>query len=89
MRKINAVVTYDISEIIADKYKLLGLNITSEELTSDNVDTLRETVNYIRFIYNVEDSKISFKDINFMCQVNSSDRIVIQEENDEQNEEKK
>ena len=89
LRKINAVVTYDISEIIADKYKLLGLNITSEELTSDNVDTLRETVNYIRFIYNVEDSKISFKDINFMCQVNSSDRIVTQEENDEQNEEKK
>jgi len=75
LRKINAVVSYDISEIIADKYKLLGLEITSEELTSDNVDALREVVNYIRFVYNVEDSNISFKDIEFMCHVSGSEKI--------------
>ncbi len=66
LRKINAVVDYKINDIIADKYKLLGLNVTGEELSNDNIDALREVVNYIRFVYNVEDSNINFKDIEFM-----------------------
>ncbi len=76
LRKINAVVDYNISEIIAEKYKLLGLNITSEDLTSDNIDAIREVVNYIRFVYNVSDSNISFKDIDFMCHVATAEKIA-------------
>jgi hypothetical protein len=75
LRKINAVVDYDISTIIADKYKLLGLNITAEELISDNIDVIREVVNYIRFVYNVEDSNISFIDIDFMCKFSNLQRV--------------
>lgn len=75
LRKINAVVDYKINEIIAEKYKLLGLNVTGEELTSDNIDALREVVNYIRFVYNVEDSNINFKDIDFMTKFVSLQKV--------------
>lgn len=63
LRRINAFVDYEIEDVIADKYHLLGLNITKEEINKDVIDNILEKLDYIALIQNINNSKISLEKI--------------------------
>ena len=63
LRRINAFVDYEIEDVIADKYHLLGLNITKEEINKDVIDNILERLDYIVLIQNINNSKISLEKI--------------------------
>lgn len=60
---------FDITKIISDKYHLLGLNISSEEILSDHIDATLETLRYIYLIQSINKSKISIESIANMCKM--------------------
>ena len=63
IRKINAFTDYEIEDIIADKYHLLGLNINKEDITSENIDNTMTKIEFIALIQNINNSEISIEDI--------------------------
>ena len=71
LRKVPGLIEYDITSIVAEKYKLLGLNVSGEEISPDGIDSTFDVVSIINFIQNVERSKISFSTISTLCQMKS------------------
>lgn len=69
LRKINVFTDYNIVDIVADKYKLLNLNINSEMVNSENIDSTMETVLFINLIQNIEKSNIDIHKINNLCRM--------------------
>ncbi|MBQ6135467.1 MAG: hypothetical protein IJI60_04035 [Bacilli bacterium] len=69
LRKINALVNYNVTDVVAEKYKLLNLNITSEMINIDNIDSTLESVRFINLIQNVDRSKIQFHTIENICKM--------------------
>jgi len=63
LRKINVFVDFDITDILANKYKLLDLNVNKEMIMKDNVDETMNSVMFINLIQNIERSHISIEDI--------------------------
>ncbi len=66
LQKINGLTDYDIADIIADKYKLLGLNITKEDVQKDTIKQTFETVSFNKLVYDIEGSKLPIKDMHFI-----------------------
>ena len=71
LRKINAFLDYDIAAVIAEKYKLLNIELTSSMINSDNIQSTLESIQYIYFIQNIEKSSISLQDIDCLCKMKS------------------
>ncbi len=69
LRKINVFAEYDIISVVAEKYKLLNLVVTSEMIDPDNIDATMESVRFINLIQNIERSPISLHTIDIMCQM--------------------
>ena len=69
LRRINALVNYNVTDVVAEKYKLLNLNITSEMINIDNIDSTLESVRFINLIQNVDRSKIQFHTIENICKM--------------------
>ena len=63
LRKINVFVDFDISNILANKYKLLDLNVNQEMITKDTIDETMNSAMFINLIQNIERSHISIEDI--------------------------
>ena len=82
LRKINVFTEYDVVEVVADKYKLLHLNVSSDMISAENIDSTLESLRFINLIQNIEKSSISLHDIDIICRIND-----IFKENDEQSEE--
>ena len=55
----------DITNIIVDKYKLLNINLTKEDLT-DNIQELDKSIDFINQINNINKSAISLENIKFI-----------------------
>ena len=70
LRKVNAFADYNISEIVAEKYRLLNLNITNEMVQADTIDITLQDAQFINLIQNIERSKISLSMIQILCQMN-------------------
>ena len=70
IRKVNALVDYNISDIVTEKYKILDLTITDTMLTSDGIDATIDSLKTINLIQNVDKSSISFEDIKLLCDMN-------------------
>jgi hypothetical protein len=68
---------YDITKIIADKYHLLGLNVPSEAILLDQIDSTLETVRFIYLIQSIGKSKVSIETIANICKMNE----IISKEN--------
>lgn len=66
LTKINAFSSYDIAEIISDKYRLLELNITKNSIVKDSLDSTIDTVNFIKLIKDISDSNLSLDKMNFI-----------------------
>ena len=69
MRNVNGFVDYDIVEIVAQKYRLLNLNVTVDMISKEAIDATLKDVSFINFIENVESSKISIETISHICEI--------------------
>lgn len=63
LRETNALVEYNITNIISEKYKLLDLNVSEESIDKDNIDTTLDILRYINLIQNINMSNISINKI--------------------------
>ena len=70
IRKVNALVDFNISNIVTDKYKILDLTITDTMLTSDGIDATIDSLRTINLIQNVDKSSINFNDIKVLFDMN-------------------
>ena len=70
IRKVNALVDFNISNIVTDKYKILDLTITDTMLTSDGIDATIDSLRTINLIQNVDKSSINFDDIKVLFDMN-------------------
>lgn len=69
LRKINVFTDYNIVEVIADKYKLLNLNVTAEMVNPDNIENTMNAASFINLIQNIENSGIDIHTINNICRI--------------------
>lgn len=60
LRKINAFADYNVTDVVAEKYKLLNLNVTNEMINLDNIDSTLESARFVNLVQNVERSTIDF-----------------------------
>ncbi len=67
LRKTNVFAEYDIVSVVAEKYKLLNLVVTSEMIDRDNIDSTMDSVKFINLIQNIELSSITLHDIEVLC----------------------
>ena len=63
LRETNALVEYNLTNIISEKYKLLDLNVTEESINKDNIDATLDILRYINLIQNISKSNISLNTI--------------------------
>lgn len=59
----------NIARTIVNKYRLVNIAITEEDLATDDLSLLIERINMLLRIKEIEESKISIEKIWFMCQV--------------------
>ncbi len=70
LRKVNGLNDYNITDIVAEKYKLLNINVTSDMITSESIDATFQDVSFINLIQNIERSKITLEQIDNLCKMN-------------------
>ena len=66
---VNISDTKELSIIIKDKYKLLGMQISKENFEEDSIEDLIRKVKIINNYNNIQKSKFSMKDIEFIMNV--------------------
>lgn len=71
MREINCSSEFNISNIISERYRLLGLNINNQMVSIDSIDSTLEVAKYVLLINNISKGKLSIEDMNFICNVMS------------------
>lgn len=65
IRKIKLNDKQEINDLIYEKYKILNLNITKEQL-ENQLSELEQTINYINLVNDINNSDISFETIKFL-----------------------
>ena len=60
----------DITETVSNKYKLLGLNISTEKVSKEGIDSLLNDVALIYLIQNIDNNILSMENIKFICDYN-------------------
>lgn len=69
LRKINGLVQYNVTSVIADKYKILGLNIEVEDITKEKLDMTKKVVDYIVKALCIDEGDLSCLKMGFICRV--------------------
>ena len=69
LRNVRALTNYDITNILSEKYKLLGLDIKDEDFKSETLDVTISNIEYIKLINDANNSKLNISNINFMYNV--------------------
>ena len=69
LRKINGLIEYDISDIISDKYKLLGLNIDNDKVLKDNLNPTRDAACFIKLVNCIESGDLTLDMMNYIFNV--------------------
>ena len=69
---INILNELEISDIISNKYKLLGINLLKEDIT-DGIDNLKSDIEFVNDVKSVESSGISFDDLNLINEITALD----------------
>ena len=75
LTKINGFVDYDITEIVAEKFKLLKLKLDKASIDKDAIDSTVDTVNFIRLIKDIFDGSLSLYEMNFIVKFNEFDKV--------------
>lgn len=79
---INGINTFeecDVANVIANKYRLENINIESQELDEDNLNTLKNKIDFIFRINKIEKSELSVEKIWFIVQTEK----ILEKENKE------
>ena len=63
----------DLNLIVFDKYRLLGLSLTVDSFTVDNLDSFNKAIGNIIIYYALEDLKVDINEIDFIL---ASDEII-------------
>lgn len=71
--KITAILEYDIAQIISEKYCLLDMNLSKEELTEENIDITLETIDVVALINNIKQSELSIEEMAMLCNIKKID----------------
>ena len=75
--KINAFVNYNVTDIVSDKYRLLGLNLSSDMINEDNLDATIDSVNYIKLIKRIDEGILSLNEMKFIIDFKDLEPIDI------------
>lgn len=67
--KVNGFVDYDLTKIIADKYKILGLNVNVEDILVENIDATRDVLEFVISSLCIEENELNSEKINYICKV--------------------
>ncbi|MDD4705610.1 MAG: hypothetical protein PHS24_00140 [Bacilli bacterium] len=67
---VNAFDEVSVAKVIINKYRLLNINITNEDLYPENIDSFTERINLILRIQELEKSQLTIEKLWFMVQVN-------------------
>lgn len=77
LTKINAFTLYDIAEIVADKYRLLELNVSKDSIMKDSIDSTIDTVNFIKLINDIDTGALSLDKMNFIVKFSEFDEVEL------------
>lgn len=77
LKKINGFSMVDVSSVITDKYRLLGINVTNDNISVDNLDSFMDSVNYVKFIDDILKGDLSFDDINVIVKFREFEPIEL------------
>lgn len=67
INNMNITEVKDMSIIIKDKYKLMGLNVNKEDFEEGSVDSLNAIVKTLNVFNNIKNSSLTIEDIDFAC----------------------
>lgn len=67
---INILNELEISDIISNKYKLLGINLLKEDITN-GIDSLKSDIEFLNDVKNIESSGIKFEDLVLINEISS------------------
>lgn len=82
LKKINGFSMVDVSSVITDKYRLLGINVTNDNISVDNLDSFMDSVNYVKFIDDILKGDLSFDDINVIVKFREFDPIEVPDDDE-------
>lgn len=81
-KKINGFSTVDVASAITDKYRLLGINVTTDNISNDNLDSFIDSVNYVKFIDDILKGDLSFDDINVIVKFREFEPIEVPDDDE-------
>lgn len=67
INNMNITEVKDMSIIIKDKYKLLGLNVNKEDFEEGSVDSLNASAKTLTIFNNIKNSNLTIEELDFMC----------------------
>ena len=67
---INIFNEMEISDIISNKYKLLGINLLKEDIT-DGIENLKSDLDFVNDVRCIIENGISFEDLHLINEINS------------------
>lgn len=73
LMKITAILEYDIAKVISEKYCLLDMNLSKEELTEETIDVTLETIDVVALINNIKQSNLSIEEMTLLCNIKKID----------------
>lgn len=76
LHKITALSDYDISEVISEKYALLGINVEKEEITQDSIDGTISSVKVTTLVNNIKKSNMTIDQMKLICDINKIDYTI-------------
>lgn len=82
LKKINGLSMVDVSSVITDKYRLLGINVTNDNISVDNLDSFMDSVNYVKFIDDILKGDLSFDDINVIVKFREFEPIELPDDDE-------
>ncbi len=82
LKKINGFSMVDVSSVITDKYRLLGINVTNDNISVDNLDSFMDSVNYVKFIDDILKGDLSFDDINVIVKFREFEPIELPDDDE-------
>lgn len=79
LHKITALLTYDIAEVISEKYALLGIHLEKEEISQDNIDGIISSVKIVTLINNIMQSNLNIDEMKLICDIKKIDYTLEEE----------
>ena len=61
------------ADIISEKYALLGINLTSDQISTDAIDTEIDTLNVISLVNYIKLSHMSIDEMKLICDIKKID----------------